>query len=184
MKEQEIQFLHNIKSVLTKNADAVEIIDELAKLDKPSTDGLSVNTLTIIEYINNLEFEREDGELDGGSDDSEDYVTAELKIASENLQKIKSILTDIDNDNWYKQVFWAEFAYSYLQNGKYSYKVVNQKMDAKSADEAKQQKDEVKAKAPKQHPDDPNFKLEDVRVNVKVVDKDDKTVEARSFLLN
>ncbi len=181
MKEQESHYIQKVEQTIGQETDAVKTICELTRLKKPSPDELSVNTQSLIEYVDNLELEREDGELDGGADD---YDAIEQRIASDNLENIKRIVSDIKNGNWYQQIFWAELAYSNLQNDKYLYKLVHQKMDAKTSKEAEREMNEAKEKASRQHPDDPDFLLEDVRVNVEIIDSNGKPVEPQKFLLN
>lgn len=181
MNEQERQYIQNVKSLVDKDTETITTIDELARLEKPSSDVISINTQCLIEYIDNLELEREDGELDGGA---KDYTGVEQRIAINNLQNVKRILVDIDKDNWYMQVFWAELAYSHLKDGEYTYKLVNEKMNAQTVQEAEKEKDQVRTKARKQHPDDPDYSLEDVRVKVEIVDGVGKIVESQKFLLN
>lgn len=185
MQDQELQYIQDVSAIVNgDDSNAVNIIDELAKLDKPDAKEQSVMTASLIEYIENLEFEREDGELEGGmADDS--YDQREQEIANNNLKNIKRIVSDVEKENWYKQVFWVEILYSNFQNPDHSYaKSVNHRLEATSIKDARKQKDEIYAAAPKQHPDDPDCTYEDVRINIEIVDSNGKRVERPSFFLN
>lgn len=152
--------------------DAAQIAASLAKVDIPKSNNLSVNAQILADFISEFQF-------DWDNDTFDDDI-----LVSDKLPKIRQILSDIKSGNQYKKVFSAELAYSYFDGSDFSYKLVTEKMQAKTADEAVIEKDEIHAKAPKQHAEDKNYVLEDVRVMVKVVDQNDKVVLLEQFLLN
>lgn len=163
-----------------KQCSAVEIVDKLATIEKPNTKDISINTLTIIESIDNLEFEREDGELDVGIDEAGSWDENELRIATEIIDNIKMILEDVENGNWYKRsVSSLELAYSRLQGEDYQYKIIKKSIEPTTLEEAEMQAAEIKANISKIHPDDPSFTLEDIRVRDFIVDSNNNVIDLR-----
>lgn len=177
MNDFEKDYVKKVEETVNKHSNAVEAIDELAKIKKPNTDGLSLNTLIIIESINNLNWEREDGELDVYTGD---WDAAELRIAKELLDNIKDILEDIEKGNWYRRaVFTIVLAYSKLQGEDYQYKLIKKRIEPSTLDEAEKLAAEIKASTPKAHPDDPSFTLEDIRVRDCIVDSNNRVLGLR-----
>lgn len=177
MNEQETAYINRAKDVIAQQKNAVETLDMLAALEMPSKDKLNLNTLTLINAIGELEHEREDGELDGGISDDESYDDAELKIATNILNYVKRILSDIEQENWYKQVFSISFVYSWLKDDDYLYKITERPLDVTTYEEAEKQRDALKPTLLKALPEDPNYTLEDVRIGVELVDSKNKPVK-------
>lgn len=175
MNELGNSYLRKVKEIVGQHRDPVETVEKLAAIDKPSTKGFSLNALTLIDYIDDLAFDLRE---------NDDPETTDEELASEIVSKVKQILTDTGKGDWYKQLFWAEFAYSRLKNGAYSYKIINQKLDVKSPKEARQRVSILKTTTPKDHPKAPDFKLEDIRVNALIVNSSGKTVIPKGFLFN
>jgi|GEM_PF-4467407 len=174
--EQERTYLSKVKQVVSQNKEPLETVDELATLDVSNKNNFSLNTLNIINYIDSLEFEREDGKLEGGEDGSEAYDQAAHSIAMSILDKVKYILTDIEKGNWYKHRYSVDFVYSRLKDGVYSYRSTTQHIDAKTKEEAEQRRGELKQTVPKAYPKEPDFTLEGVRVSAELVDSNDERV--------
>ena len=171
MNKQEVDYLNEVRAILAHNAEADVALKQVTAIQKPSRDELSANTNTVIRHVNDFEFEYNARDLEEGE-------------AEEVLRAIQRTLSDIEKGNLYKEVFWAELAYSKLQNTEYLYKIINQKMESKTIEEAKHEKQEIKEEAPKQHPEDSDYSLEDVRVNIEIIDSNGNTVEKPKFLLN
>lgn len=173
LMEEEQLLIVNIKKAISSSHDQAQVAETLAKVDIPKTNGFTTNSQILADYIGEFQFAR----------DNEAYYNEE-QFVSETVAKIKQIVADIESGNRYNSIFSADLAYSQLEEGNYSYKVVAQKMSASSVDEAIKEKDEIRAKAPKQHPEDKSYTLEDVRVRVKIVDQNKNTVLEEKFLLN
>lgn len=173
---QEKAYLAKVRQVINDNKEPVKTVDELAAIDVSSKEGFSLNTLNIINYIDGLDFEREDGELEGGGSGNEAYDRAERNIAMGILDKVTYILADIEKGNWYRYVYSVDFVYSQLKNGVYSYRSVTQSINATTREEAEKQKDKLKQAAPKAYLKEPGFTLEDVRISAELVDSNGKRV--------
>lgn len=175
MNKPEETYIQKVKKVIAKDSGAVEAIDELAAIIQPNLDGLRLNTVMLIGNIRDLEFERNDGELDAGGSDDEGWDAAELRIATRLLNNIKNILEDIDKSNWYKEQAYAiNMAYSKLKNGKYSYEVIEKPIDHTTPETADKLLAEMKPTIPKEHPNAPGFSLEYTEVLIRTVDSNNK----------
>ncbi len=170
---QEELFIKKITKAVNSSNDIEQLAENLAKVDIPQSDDFTINVSILADYLAEFQFDWENEAFD-----NEDEFVAEAAT------KIKQILTDIKLGNEYRKIFSSKLVYSQLEADNYSYKVVNQKMSAKSVDEAIEEKGEVRAKAPKQHPEDNKYSLEDVRVMVKVVDQNENIVLEEKFVLN
>lgn len=168
--EQEKSYLAKVKQILGKDSGPVEVVDALAAIELPAKDDLSLNTLNIINSIDALNSEREDGDLEGGVSGNEAYDNAEKEIAAGILDHVNRILADIENNNWYMYKYSVDFVYSQLKDGAYSYRSTTQSIDAASREEADRQKEAMKKTVPKSYPNEPEFTLEDVRVSGQLVD--------------
>ncbi|MFO0862558.1 MAG: hypothetical protein U0516_02470 [Candidatus Saccharibacteria bacterium] len=169
MNKLEKDYLDKVRKVISQNSDAVATVDALATITKPDTKGLSLNTVTAINFINELDFEREDGSLDVGSD-IDDYDATEEQIASEILHKVKQILSDIDKENWYKYRWFVKLVYSCLKGNDYTYKIIVKTIGKKTEQEATKEMDRLKKDASHTHPEASDYTLEDVRLSAELVD--------------
>ena len=167
-------FLESVRRIVNLEQDPVEIADIIVTVALPKSSNSSMDVHILSEYIHRFRF---------GWDNYDDS-DGEEKFATETIAKIKQILSDIKSGNQYTKIFSAELAYSRLSGSDYAYKIVTKKMSAKTINKARKEKDEICAKAPKQHPTDKDFALEDVRVMVKVVDQKGDTILKEDFLLN
>ncbi|MDZ7786057.1 MAG: hypothetical protein U5L95_02960 [Candidatus Saccharibacteria bacterium] len=170
---QEKSFINNIDEAVNSSDDLVQLAENLAKVDIPERSDLTGNSQILADYISEFQFDWDNEAFDN-----------EEGFASETVAKTKQILADTKSGNQYKKIFSAELAYSRLKGDSYSYKVVAQNLSAKSVNEAIKEKDEIRDKVPRQHPEDNNYVLEDVRVRVKIVDQNENTVLEEKFLLN
>ncbi|MFO0971404.1 MAG: hypothetical protein U0520_03610 [Candidatus Saccharimonadales bacterium] len=177
MNKKEQAYIHEVKDIIARSKGAVEAIDELAAIKTPDFDDLKLNTQMLIGDITDLEFQRNDGELDAGGSDDEDWDAAELRVATHLLNNIKGILADIEKSNWYKQQAYAiKIAYSKLEDGKYLYEVIEKPIDQMTHEEADKVLAEMKPTLPKEHPEFPGFDLEYAEVLVRTVDSNNKPV--------
>lgn len=172
MKDEQ-SLIENVEQAINSSQDLVQIVENLAEVDVLDSSDFATNSQILADYMKEFQFDWDNEAFDN----EEDFV-------SETVSKIKQILADIKSGNKYKRIFSAELAYSYLYKEDYSYKTFIENMTAKTIDEAVKEKDKIRAKAPKQHPEDKNFALEDVRVRVKIVDQNQNTVLEEKFLLN
>ena len=170
----EQSLIESIEKCLISSQDVSEVANNLLEVDEPKFDELSNNAQILASYLAEFKFDWDNESYDGDSDE----------FASKAVDKFKQILAAIKAGNEYKKIFKAELAYSHLENGNYIYKMTSEAMSAKTVDEATKEKDEIRAKAPKSHPEDKSYVLEDVRVKVKIVDQSGKTVLEEKFLLN
>ena len=169
-------FLEKIEKIIESSQEAVEVVGILVEMDLPKADSFTINAQVLANYMYGLKFDWDN--LDAIDDGKEE------KLASETVGKIKQILADIKSGNQYTKIFSVELAYSRLKGDDYTYKIMTQKMSATTHSEATKEKDEIRAQAPKQHPTDKEFALEDVRLRVKVVDQKGDTILKEDFLLN
>jgi hypothetical protein len=180
MDKQERDYIEKVKSILSKGKGAVEVIDELATLKQPDLEGLQLNTTILIGEITDLEFERNDGELEMAGDDNETYEEAELRVATALLNNIKAILADAEKENWYKlQAYAIKIAYSRLEKDNYLYEVIEKAIDPTTPEEAEKLLVEMKPTIPKEHPDKPGFGLEYAEVLARTVDSNGKVVQLK-----
>jgi hypothetical protein len=179
MNDREKDYVNRVKDIANKQGNAVEVVDELAALEKPDPSDLSINTQALIESIDNLEFEREDGELDV-SLESMDWKETEQRIATEIVDNIKIILADIENGNWYKRVVLSiDLVYSRLQGEDFQYKTTHKTIKPTTLEDAEKQAAEIKASIPKAYPQDLSFTLEDVRIRDLIVDSNNEVMDLR-----
>lgn len=178
MDKSEKAYIQKVKDVVAKNNGAVETIDELAAIKTPDLEKCNLNVKMIVGNITDLEFERNDGELDaGGLGDDESWDDAERRIATRLLDNVKGLLVDIDKENWYKpQAYSIKIAYSKLQGKKYLYEVVDKSIDPMSPDEAEKLLADMKPSIPKEHPTSPGFEFEYAKVLSRVVNSNGEPV--------
>jgi len=179
VNQQEQEYLSKVKDVITQHNKLIEMINKLAAINSSNTDGFSLNTLALIDYFKELKFEGDNDNLGGGPDD-DDWDAKDQEEASGIVESVKRVLSDIENANWYSQVFTAELAYSRLKDGDYAYRITKQPMDAATTKEAKKQTEDLRHAAPKAYPKEPMFTLEDVRLRTELVDSNGSPVKLRS----
>lgn len=179
MNKSEKTYIQKVKDIVAKNNEPVDTIDELAEIKTPSLDDCNLNVKMLIGNITDLEFERNDGELDaGGLSDDESWDDAERRIATRLLDNIKGILADIDKENWYEpQAYSIKIAYSQLKGDKYLYEVADKTIDPMSPDEAEKLLADMKPSIPKEHPTSPGFEFEYAKVLSRVVDSKGEPVD-------
>lgn len=178
MNKQEQSYIERVKGILAKNRSAVQTIDELATLQLPNLENIHLNTSMLIGEITDLEFERNDGELEMAGSDDESYEDAELRIATGLLSNVKNILADIERNNWYRNEAYAiKIAYSRLKNGKYLYEVIEKPIDPITPEEAEKLLVKIKPTIPKEHPELPGYNLEYVKVLGRTVDSNKIVVQ-------
>lgn len=161
---------------MQKDLNTIAKVESLEKLDRPSIDEVSLNTKLIYWQIEALDFEREDGALDVFSGSSQEYEKAEARIAENILSNIKKILQDIEEGNKYRYQYCVSQIYSRLKDGTYSYRSIEKFLDAATQEEAEKLRDDIKVVTPKEHPSEPEFTLEDVRLGAEVVDSSGKKI--------
>lgn len=172
MNREEL-FIRNVDEAVSSADDEARLAESLASVDISQTNGFAGNLQILADYISEFQFDWDN-----------EVFRDKGEFASEAIAKVRQILADTKSGNQYKKIFSAELAYSRLEEGDYTYKVVSQKMSAKSVDDAVKEKDEIRAQASSRYPEDKNYALEDVRVKVKVVDQNENTVLEERFLLN
>jgi hypothetical protein len=166
-------FTKLVDETIESTDNLVEMIEIVAELEIPDSSGFSTNAQVLADYISELQFDW----------DNESYENRD-DFVSESAAKVKQILADIKSGNQYRKLFSVELAYSRLKSDNYDYKFIHEKLSAETTDEALSEKEKVRINAPKQHPEDDQFTLEDARLRVKVIDQNNKTVLEEKFLLN
>lgn len=174
MYPAEKNYIAQVKDTLSKHREPVEMVEELAKIEKPPTDGLfSLNARALMNCIDDLDDEYNDtiGVLE-----SEEWDAAEQKVARDILTKVEIILADIENHNWYEWASSFELAYSRLIGDDYDYEMIWQPVDPVAFGDTETQRSELLAKTPKSHPEKPEYKLEDIRIKTGIIDSRHKPV--------
>lgn len=156
MNKQEQAYVTKVKDVVNSSLAFGEMVQQLVSIPAPEAGEMSVNATVLEWYIKELEFDLEEETLE----DSESKVR----------KKLQQILSDIENGNWYRELFTAELAYSRLENGTYSYKIKKERIDASNLKAAQARAVSLKAKTPKSHPQATEFMLEDVRLRMELID--------------
>jgi hypothetical protein len=159
-------FLQSVHDALNLGG-ATEIIESLAKLNCPKLNNLSFNSQVLANYISQFQFDWEEEAYD---------MDHEEEFATETVEVVKRILRDIESRNKYSQSFRAELAYSHLEGDNYQYLLIHQNMSSETAKDAKHELAGIAKKAPKNHPDNNKYTLEDVRLRVEVVDNKGRPV--------
>lgn len=175
----EQNYIDEITKIIDNSDEPVQQIDKIVALPMPNTSNYSVNVQVLASYIAELKFDWDNFE----TGDTDNYDEAETAFVSSALLKIKQILSDIKDGKKYKRVFIAELAYSRLVGDEYKYKMIMQGMKAKTVQEATTEIIDIKHDAPKTHPDDLQFGIEDVRTRVEVIDEDGRIILKDKFLL-
>lgn len=166
------RLIDNIDKAANSSEDVAQAAENLAKIDIPEPDDFTTNVSVLAEYVSEFQF------------DWDNEATDEEEFAFKSITIIKQILGDIKSGNQYKRIFSAELAYSSLEGDDYTYKVVVEKMLAQTIGEAIKEKDDIRTKAPQQHPGYKSYFLEDVRVKVKVIDQSKNTILGEKFVLD
>lgn len=189
MSKSEDTFLAEVQKVLDHSDTHKKTAIKLMGIEEPDTKDFSLNAQELADWIYELKFSYEDGELElvgAGFTDEEDEEMheKERQLINQTISKVTSILSDIKSGNKYQSVYFLDFAYSKLDGGDYLYKMVNKRIEANTLEDAKRIRDAEKLKAPKHHPDDTSYSLEDIRINVEIVDSKGKVVEPQKYIFN
>lgn len=172
MNEEQL-FLENVGKAINSSQDAFRRAVDLSKVDVPEPSGLSINTQILADYVGDFQFDW----------DNEAFEDEGI-FATEAVAKVTQILADIQSGNEYKKIFRLELAYSHLDGNEYAYKLETENMLARTIDEAQKEKDRIRVKSPKKHPDDERFTFEDARLRVEIVDQNENTVIEEKYFKN
>lgn len=166
MNDGLVSYLNTVKVALGESDDPTLQADEFLKLPTLKTVDNNTNAQTLVDYIEEFKFDWINFDVEEGS----------IEFATEAIQKIKQIVSDIDSTNQYHLVFTAELAYSRLKDSEYEYKMVSQSMNAKTVEEATRESEDIRRNASKIHPEDEEYTLEDARIKVDIIDQNGITV--------
>jgi hypothetical protein len=181
----EKKYLHSVLGVIGENIDPVNAVEKLEELKEPDGE-YSVNTALVISEIGILDFEREYGDLDyvPTEEQSGAFIEAEIRIANDSIETIKTLIGDFESGNLYAHIYSLHAIYSrFLEDGAYTSIIAFYELKATSREEAEAELEEIKPDIPRKLPKDSRYGIEDIQIKDRIVDKNGKEINAGSTII-
>ena len=173
INEQENKYISNVKAILSKSTDSVLMIEELVNLDLSGagTANFSNNTTVILRTLFEITMPSFDDFLEGMGSEEE-----QTKACDKCTRLFEKAIEDLENNNLYIHKYSIELAYSKLVDQEYTYKLVRHQIEANTLEEAISLKTQLRNGAPKKHPEDETYTLEDDRLKSAIIDSKNNVV--------
>lgn len=166
--EYESEYISKVKTILENENDPVEVIERLLELSMPSNEDSSFNTLAITNTLEELDIPSFD-------DFMEDGTRAE-ETCDESVKLFKQSIKDLEDGNLYAHQYSVELAYSKISGGNYTYKLVQRQIKVNTLKEAIDEKARIRSEAPRNHPEDEEYTIEDDRLKFTILNSKNDVV--------
>jgi len=171
--KQESEYIAKVKAVLDSQTDPVKAIGKLIEIDMPQDIESSLNTIAITSTLSNIDTP--------GFDDFMENPNAEQECDG-SVRLFKKSIKDLEDNNVYIHRYFVELAYSKISGENYTYKLTRQNVEADELGEAIDEKAMIRSEAPKIHPENRQYTLEDARLKEMILDSKDQSVAYESFV--